>query len=184
MLGGVTAVLVSVGAIMAQPSPLASYTSYKRDLQREFAEEVAGKKGISLVSQTARMLAMLEFMDPQAFPKLEECLKKFPSWSGLPATKREQVVDACQSSAKLEIPKMVGPSPAAVPEKPGLPAVQGPQLQEVQTRLNEVISQLREIDSKVASLQDGQKNLQEALVTRERTRRVPAAELPTEEELQ
>ena len=29
-----------------------------------------------------------------------------------------------------------------------------------------------------------QKNLQEALVTRERTRRVPAAELPTEEELQ
>jgi len=162
----VTIVIFAFGTfwVVAQPSRTNNYSSFKKDIQRQFAEEVAGKKNIAEVSQTARFLGLLEFMDPTAFPALEGCFKKYQKWGSLSATKREQAIDSCRTSMRgpampkhpLRAPASVGPPPAA--SRQALNQISG-----VNSRLDQILAELRDLDNQVNSLQDGQRDLRDSI---------------------
>lgn len=165
----------------AQNEDLPSFNGYKRDIQKAFAGEVAGKKNIALVSQSARILALMEFMEPSSYSEFYDCVKKYPDWEDLTATKREQVVDTCGRVARTAMVKSLGPSPASTtsPQQSLSPSsmVSDP-------RMTEIINRLKEIDQRITSIQENQKVLQDAIVaTRPRTQRRPAGndQIPPED---
>ena len=160
----------------AQTENLPSINGYKREMQKTFAEEVSGKKNIAQVSQTARMLALMEFMEPYSYSSFFDCVKKYPEWVDLPATKREQVVDTCGRAAKSAMVKLSGPAPASTVTSTGQTA-QSPDL-----RLNEVLSRLKDIDQRISVIQESQRTLQDSILSRIRVQRTPASNSPTPQE--
>jgi len=148
--------------VISQPSSTNNYSSYKKSIQRTFAQEVAGKKSIALVSQSARLLAMLEFMNPVGFPAFEECFKKYRKWGDLSATKREQAVEACKGSAKVAVKKLGRVPAGASPIKPTAGSG-SPQIGSLQRSINQLISEIQDLDSRVSSLQDGQRSIQDSI---------------------
>lgn len=167
----------------SQGSDLPSLNGYRRDVQKIFAEEVSSKKNIAQVSQTARLLAIMEFMEPSGYSGFFDCLRKYPSWEDLNATKREQVVDACGRVARSAFTKSVGPAPASAIAQGTTPGVTS----SVDIKLTEILNRLKDIESRVATLQEQQRTIQENILSnRERaTPRKPAASetVSTEEEI-
>lgn len=162
-----------VGHLLSQPNDLPSFNGYRRDIQKIFADEVSSKKNIALVSQTARLLAIMEFMEPSGYSGFFDCLKKYPSWEDLNATKREQVADACGRVAISASIKSVGPAPASLSTQ----NISSTAISSVDVKLSEILNKLKEIDQRVSILQEQQKTIQENLnMSRDRTTsRRPAA---------
>lgn|SRR3990167_2363778 len=167
----------------SQDSDLPSFNGYRRGIQKIFAEEVSSKESIAQVSQTARLLAIMEFMEPFGYSSFFACLKKYPSWEDLSATKREQVVDACGRVARSASTKSVGPVPASAIAQ-GIPSTA---TSSIDVKLTEILSRLKDIESRVSTLQEQQRTIQENILSgRERAApRRPATSEPqtTEEEV-
>ncbi|MFC2075105.1 hypothetical protein ACFLRA_02410 [Bdellovibrionota bacterium] len=175
----IVALFIFVIPLLVEGEATPNYASFRRDIQRIFAGEVI-KKNISALSQSARMLGLLEFMDQSRFPEFSTCMQKYPKWGQLPPTNRERAIESCQASARPTA--TLGPSPASIAER-----AKAPESSIVEVRLVEVLSRLNDLDQKVSSIQEGQSQFQEAMTARQEQildrRPTATEEIPLEEEL-
>ncbi len=90
-----------LGLLGPLKSQAESMGSYQEDIQRIFIREAATQSQFTKAVQTARLLAYLEFMEPEAFSKFSQCMAKEKNWDVLSAKGREQALNRCRAQGRM-----------------------------------------------------------------------------------
>lgn len=77
-----------------------TFNNYQTGIQTTFMREAANKNNFVKAVQTARLLAYLEFMEPESFNRFYQCMSKDGNWDYMSAKKREVLLNSCRAEGR------------------------------------------------------------------------------------
>ncbi|MBI4041369.1 MAG: hypothetical protein HY390_05845 [Deltaproteobacteria bacterium] len=75
-------------------------SNYQDQIERIFLTEAGSAHHFKSAIQTARLLGLLEYMQPQDFSRFYGCISKEKGWEYLSAKKRQDQLNACKAQGR------------------------------------------------------------------------------------